>query len=111
LWRLGRPLDRLFSSKEALLIYLFTGVASSLTSLAWHPTFLKLGSSGAIFGQAGVLVPLLALAKLNLPRRQAFGIVLWIVLMAPFGLLLGHFDKTTDYTAQRKLADQLPEFQ
>jgi tetratricopeptide (TPR) repeat protein len=99
LWRLGKPLDRLLSRTQTLLIYLFTGAASSLISLAWHPTFLKLGSSGAIFGQAGVLIALLALAKLNLPRRQTLGIVFWIVLMAPFGLILGHFDKTTDYAA------------
>ena len=99
LWRLGKPLYWFLGKRRALFIYLLTGVASSLTSLAWHPTFLELGSSGAIFGQAGVLIALLALAKLNLSRRQTFGIVLWIVLTAPFGLLLGHFDQTTDYAA------------
>jgi len=99
LWRLGEPLDRLIGKKQHLIIYLFTGAASSLASLAWHPTALKLGSSGAIFGQAGVLIALLAFAKLSLPRRQSLGIVFWIVLMTPFGLILGHFDKTTDYAA------------
>ena len=99
LWRLGEPIDRLMGRKKHLVIYLSTGVASSLTSLAWHPTFLKLGSSGAIFGQAGVLIALLAFAKLNLSRRQTLSIVVWIVLMTPFGLILGHFDKTTDYAA------------
>jgi membrane associated rhomboid family serine protease len=99
LWRLGKPLDRLLNRKRHLIIYLFTGAASSLTSLAWQPTSLKLGSSGAIFGQAGVLIALLAFARLNLPRRQILEIVFWIVLMAPFGLILGHFDKTTDYAA------------
>ncbi|HET9283987.1 MAG TPA: rhomboid family intramembrane serine protease [Candidatus Angelobacter sp.] len=99
LWRLGKPLDRLLGSKQALAIYLFTGVASSLTSLVWHPTFLKLGPSGAIVGQAGVLIALLALAKLNLPRRQVLGILPWIIFLMPVGLLFGHFDKTTDYAA------------
>lgn len=99
LWRQGEPIDRLMGRKKHLVIYLSTGVASSLTSLAWHPTFLKLGSSGAIFGQAGVLIALLAFAKLNLSRRQTLSIVVWIVLMTPFGLILGHFDKTTDYAA------------
>lgn len=99
LWRLGKPLDRLLNGKRHLIIYLFTGAASSLTSLAWHSTSLKLGSSGAIFGQAGVLIALLALARLNLPRRQTLGIVFWIALLTPFGLIIGHFDKTTDYAA------------
>lgn len=99
LWCLGEHLDRLMGRKQHLVIYLSTGAASSLTSMAWHPTTLKLGSSGAIFGQAGVLIALLALAKLNLPRRQTLGIVIWIALLTPFGLILGHFDKTTDYAA------------
>lgn len=99
LWRLGKPLDRILNRKRHLIIYLFTGAASSLISLAWHPTSLKLGSSGAIFGQAGVLIALLAFARLNLSRRQTLGIVFWILLMTPFGLILGHFDKTTDYAA------------
>jgi membrane associated rhomboid family serine protease len=101
LWRLGKPLERLLNRKRHLIIYLFTGATSSLTSLAWHPTSLKLGSSGAIFGQAGALIALLGFGKLNLPRRQTLGIVFWLVLMTPFGLILDHFDKTTDYLSDR----------
>jgi len=99
LWRLGKPLDRLLSRTQTLFIYLFTGAAASLTSLAWHPTHLTAGASGAIFGQSGVLIALLALARLNLPRRQILGILLWIVLLMPFELLFGHFSKGTDYAA------------
>jgi membrane associated rhomboid family serine protease/Flp pilus assembly protein TadD len=99
LWRLGKPLDRLLNRTQALVIYLLSGAASSLASLAWHPTWIAAGASGAVHGQAGVLIALLAFAKLNLPRRQTFGILLWIVLLMPFGLLFGHFSKTTDYAA------------
>lgn len=100
LWRLGKSLDRLLSRMQTLAIYLFTGVASSLVSVAWHPTHLAFGSSGPIFGQAGALIALLALAKLNLSRFQTFGILFWIILLlTPFGLLSGHFSQTTDYAA------------
>jgi membrane associated rhomboid family serine protease/Flp pilus assembly protein TadD len=99
LWRLGRQLDRLLSREQTLVIYLFTGAAASLASLAWHPTFIAAGASGAIFGQAGVLIALLAFAKLNLTRRQTLGILLWIVFLMPFELLFGHFSKTTNYVA------------
>jgi membrane associated rhomboid family serine protease len=99
LWRMGKQLDRHLSRTQTLVIYLFTGAAASLASLAWHPTHLTAGSSGAILGQAGVLIALLSLARLNLPRRQTFGILLWIVLLMPFELLFGHFSKTTDYAA------------
>jgi membrane associated rhomboid family serine protease len=99
LWGLGRQLDRLLARTQTLAIYLLTGVAGCLASLAWHPTYLHAGSSGAIYGQGGVLIALLALAKLNLPRRRTLGILLWIVFMMPFGLLLGHPDKTINYAA------------
>jgi membrane associated rhomboid family serine protease len=99
LWRLGKPLDRFLGRTQALAVYLLTGTASSLASLAWQPKPLHAGSSGAIYGQGGVLIALLVLAKLNLPRRQTLGILFWIVLMMPFELLFGHFDKTIGYAA------------
>jgi membrane associated rhomboid family serine protease len=99
LWRLGKTLDRLLGNTTTLVIYLLAGVASSLASLAWHPTVLSAGSSGAIYGEAGVLIALLALARPNLSRRQTFWILFWIVLMMPFGVLFGQFSETTDYSA------------
>jgi len=99
LWRLGEEVGRHLSRTQALAIYVFTGTASSLASLAWHPTHLSAGSSGAILGQAGVLIALLAFAKLNLPRSQTFGILLWIAFLMPFEVVFGHFSKTTDYPA------------
>jgi membrane associated rhomboid family serine protease len=99
LWRLGKPLDRFLGRTQALVLYLLTGAASSLATVAWHPMNLHAGSSGAIYGQGGILIALLALAKLGLSRGQTLGILLWIVLLMPFELLFGHFDKTTDYAA------------
>jgi membrane associated rhomboid family serine protease len=99
LWLLGRPLDRHLSRTQTLVLYLFTGAASSLVSLAWHPTFLSAGSSGAIFGQAGALIALLALTKLRLPRRRILGILLWLGFLMPFQLLFDTFSKRTDYAA------------
>jgi membrane associated rhomboid family serine protease len=99
LWLLGKQLDRHLGKTQTLAIYLFTGAVSSLASLAWHPTFLSAGSSGAIHGQAGVLIALLALTKLNLPRRPILGTLLCMVLLAPFGLLSSQISKITDYAA------------
>ncbi len=99
LWRLGKALDQLLSRTQALAIYLLTGVAASLASLVWHPTFVTAGASGAIFGQAGVLIALLAFGKLNLPRRQILGIVFWIIFLMPIGLLFGYVSKKVNYAA------------
>ncbi len=99
LWLLGKQLDRYLSRAQTLVIYMFTGAASSLASLAWHPTFLSAGSSGAIFGQAAVLIALLGLPKLSLPRGRILGTMLLLVFLIPFQLLSETFSKRTDYAA------------
>ncbi|HLJ29133.1 MAG TPA: rhomboid family intramembrane serine protease [Candidatus Angelobacter sp.] len=99
LWRLGIQLDRLFDRAQIFAIYLLTGAASSLLSLAWNPIRNSVGFSGAIYGQAGVLIALLAFARLNLPRRNLVNILVWVLLLTPFDLLWGHLSKTTDYAA------------
>jgi membrane associated rhomboid family serine protease len=99
LWRLGAPLDRVLGRAQTFTIFLFTGVGASLTSLGWHPTSVAAGSSGAIYGQAGVLIALLALGKLSLPRRTIMGILFWVLLLMPVGLLVGHPSESPGYIA------------
>lgn len=67
-------------------------------ALAWHPTVLFAGSSGAIYGQAGVLIALLVLAKLNLAGRQILCILLWIAL-GMINLVDGHVSKRANFAA------------
>src|SRR5258708_17971284 len=93
-WGLGMQLDRLFGRAKTFAIYLLTGVAASLVSLGWHPTGNSVGSSGAIYGLAGVLIALLGFAKLNLPRRNFISIFLWVAfLITPFELAFVHLSK------------------
>jgi membrane associated rhomboid family serine protease len=97
LWLFGRALDRLFEMRQALLIYLLTGIASSLASLNWHPTFNSYGFSGVVYGQAGVLVALLALVKLNWSWRDKIKVLICMVLVFPFDVISGHLAKDVDY--------------
>lgn len=99
LWRFGKPLDRLLARTQMLGLYLLTGVAASLWSLYWNPLMGGAGASGAIYGVAGVWIALLAFARLGLPRRNVIGILVWLFLSLPFGLLSGHASKHTDYVA------------
>jgi membrane associated rhomboid family serine protease len=99
LWGLGRYMDRLFSRAQSFAIYLLTGVAGDIVSLGWHPLINSLGSSGAIYGQAGVLIALLCFGRLALPRRDIRNLVLWIIFLMPIELLWSPLSKHTDYAA------------
>jgi membrane associated rhomboid family serine protease/Tfp pilus assembly protein PilF len=61
LWRLGPLAERLFGPWRFLSLYLLSGVAGSVASVALHPMTVAAGASGAIFGVAGALVPVLHL--------------------------------------------------
>lgn len=64
LYELGALAEYIYGPSSALLIYLLTGVAGSIASLARTPTLVSGGASGAIFGLAGVLIVTLALRRL-----------------------------------------------
>jgi len=97
LWRLGKVLDVIFSRTHTIAIYLLTGAASSLLSLTWHPTVNSAGASGAVYGQAGVLIALFVLARLDLQRKTKRSTLIWIVLMTPFSLVFGRPSQAVDY--------------
>ena len=97
LWGCGRYLDRLFTRTQTLAIYLLTGAAGDIFSVGWNPLRNSCGASGAIYGQAGVLIALLCFARLNLPRRDIRNLLLWIIFLMPIELLWGHVSEHTDY--------------
>jgi membrane associated rhomboid family serine protease len=99
LFGLGRYLDRLFTRTQSLAIYLLTGMSGSILSLAWNPLAIYAGASGAIYGQAGVLIALLCFARSNFSRRDIRNLLIWIILLMPIELLWGHVSKRTGYAA------------
>jgi rhomboid protease GluP len=63
LWDLGRIVERLVGSVGFLLLYFVSGIAASIASLAWKPTVVSAGASGAVFGVAGALLAFLAICR------------------------------------------------
>jgi membrane associated rhomboid family serine protease len=65
---LGILLEKILGSGRFLLVYLATGIAASVTSMAINAPIVSVGASGAIFGVAGALIAILYLgrSKLNL---------------------------------------------
>jgi membrane associated rhomboid family serine protease len=63
LWNLGTTLEPFMGRKVFGVMYVASGLAASLVSVAWNPWRVSAGASGAIFGVAGALVSYLALKK------------------------------------------------
>ncbi|MBZ5532546.1 MAG: rhomboid family intramembrane serine protease [Acidobacteriia bacterium] len=95
LWNLGQLAEKLLGKTAVAGVYFLTAVGSSLLSLSWHPLVVSAGASGAVFGIAGVLIPVLYFGKLNLSpesvRALLGSVVKFTLLNLVFGLL-SHID-------------------
>lgn len=60
LYNLGILGESLLGGVGVVATYLATGVAGNLLSIAVNPSVIGVGASGAVFGLAGVLIPLLS---------------------------------------------------
>jgi rhomboid protease GluP len=89
LWDLGRLCESLYGRWTFAAIYLTTGVAGGLASIAWNPRVLSVGASGAIFGLAGALIASFYLGEFSLPRVAISGTLRSLVIFAVFNLGFG----------------------
>lgn len=68
LWSVGRLTEKLYGSTAFFLMYLFAAVTAGLFSMAWDPSRLTVGASGAIFGVLGALLAFLWHERARMPR-------------------------------------------
>jgi rhomboid protease GluP len=89
LWNVGALAERLYGRWIFLFIYLFSGIAGSVASLAWHPTVVGAGASGAIFGIAGALIVTFKWGNLPIPRETVRPILQSLMVFAFYNLFYG----------------------
>ncbi len=89
LWSLGRLLERLLGSFATFAVYLITAAGAALLSISWNPMRVSAGASGAIFGIAGALIPILRYGKLNLPPENVRKLLAYVVRFSLINLLYG----------------------
>lgn len=63
----GRFVERLYGNAGFLLLYLFSGIGGSLTTIWWNPQVISVGASGAIFGVCGALAAYLVRNRHTMP--------------------------------------------
>ena len=93
LWNLGLFGEPLLGPAGLIAVYLLTGVAGMLQSLAFSvirgTDTLVAGASGAIFGLAGILIVLLSNRKLALPWAELRSLRQQVIFFALANLALG----------------------
>jgi TPR repeat protein/membrane associated rhomboid family serine protease len=89
LWQAGLLAERLFGNWFFLAVYLGAALASSLTSLNWHPDVISAGASGAVFGVYGALLGYLVRQRGAVPRRIWASLGKTILAFVAFNLFYG----------------------
>jgi rhomboid protease GluP len=99
LWNLGQLAESLYGPGTFTGFYLISGLAASVSSVAWHPVSICAGASGAIFGLAGALIASFYLGEFSLPRAAIQGTLKSVVLFAVYNLIFGALPGSTDNAA------------
>ena len=89
LWDLGALCESLYGRWTFAAVYLTTGIAAGVTSVAWNPRVLSVGASGAIFGLAGALIASFYLGEFSLPSIAIRGTLRSLVFFVGFNVLFG----------------------
>ncbi len=89
LWNIGALCESLYGRFTYAAIYLITGVAGGLASVAWNPNVLSVGASGAIFGLTGALIASFYLGEFSLAGISIKGTLSSLLFFAGFSLFLG----------------------
>ncbi len=100
LWNLGLLGEPLVGPWGLIAVYVLTGVAGNLLSLAWDagmavfthtalPFGMGAGASGAVFGLTGILIVLLSNRKLPIPWSELKRLRTSVVRFAAINLFIG----------------------
>jgi rhomboid protease GluP len=101
LWNLGILGEPLIGPYGMVAVYLLTGIAGNLLSMAWNVVFtlrthdavylmqVGAGASGAVFGIAGILIVLLSNRRLPFPWEELRRLRSSVVKFALINLVIG----------------------
>jgi membrane associated rhomboid family serine protease len=89
LWDVGRLMERLVGRTAMVMIYFLSGIAGGMASVAFHPTVVSVGASGAVFGVIGALFGLLLHARGAVPPARLQELRGSLIAFVIFNLIFG----------------------
>lgn len=89
LWDLGQLCESLYGRWTYAAIYVITGIAGGLASVAWNPGVTSVGASAAIFGLAGALLASFYLGEFSLPRAALSPVLRSLLFFIGFNVVFG----------------------
>jgi len=93
LWNLGMLGEPLLGPFGLVAVYVLTGAAGNLLSMAWNVMRgydeVGVGASGAVFGIAGILIVLLSNRKLPIPWEELRRLRRSVIQFAILNLIIG----------------------
>jgi rhomboid protease GluP len=99
LHNVGRFMERVFGQAGFLVVYLFAGLAGTLTSVAWSPFVVSAGASGAIFGLYGALLAYIVRCRAAIPAHSLAGLRSSAFTFLGYNVILGFAHRGTDVAA------------
>lgn len=91
LWVMGSITERLYGSVAFGLIYLISGLGGNVASLFLNTLSESAGTTNAIMGIVGALIPFLMNKELPLPKNLAQKTIVLILLFSGISFMLGLF--------------------
>lgn len=89
LWQIGHLVERLAGNIGLLVLYLTSGIAASIASLAWNPFSVSAGASGAVFGVCGALLGFIILRRDTIPRDVVMGLRSSLITFVIYNVVIG----------------------
>lgn len=93
---IGPLTEKLFGRVGFLAVYLLAGIGGNFVSIAWNPTIVSAGASGAVFGLFGALLGLLLTQRDSFPsafvQENLSSILTFLGLNIVFGMSVGRIN-------------------
>jgi rhomboid protease GluP len=99
LWDIGRFVERLVGNASFVLIYLVCGLFGAVASIAWNPSVVSVGASGAVFGLYGVLLGFLARSRHAIPREVLRRLLTSAIIFIAYNIFYGFMKTGIDNAA------------